>query len=180
MKDCDHDDLVSIAKKWLARQSCGVVLGEPFRARTSSQEIPDAIGWRGCGTSILIECKTSRQDFLADARKPFRVNPELGMGNWRFYLSPPGIIQVDDLPVGWGLLWTKDSSSVARAVHGVPGNCYWRSRRPFLANREAESELLMQAMRRLVIRGHLEDVYDPLPHSRKSFRHSHGERSEGK
>ncbi|QER44937.1 hypothetical protein F0726_01877 [Acidithiobacillus caldus] len=32
----NHADLAAMAKKWLARQSCGVVLGEPFRARTSS------------------------------------------------------------------------------------------------------------------------------------------------
>lgn len=159
-----HDDLVAIAKRWLFRQSYGVVLGEPFRDRTSSQETPDAIGWRGCGTSILIECKASRQDFLADAKKPFRRNPELGMGNWRFYLSPDGIVRIEDLPVGWGLLWVRSNrSSVVRPVHGVPGNCYWYSQRPFQANREAESELLMQAMRRVVIRGHLQDVYDPLP-----------------
>ncbi len=35
----------------------------------------------------------------------FRAEPEKGMGDWRFYLCEPGVITVDDLPAGWGLLY---------------------------------------------------------------------------
>jgi hypothetical protein len=46
-----------------------------------------------------------RSDFLADKRKFFRHYAESGLGDFRYYLCPPGIISVDDLPEHWGLLW---------------------------------------------------------------------------
>nr|MBU2748641.1 hypothetical protein [Acidithiobacillus montserratensis] len=161
-KGLDHDGLIRRAKLWLRRNGCGLVIGEPFRARTTSREIPDAIGWRGQATSILVECKVSRADFLADAGKPFRQDPDLGLGQWRFYLCPEGVIQVSDLPTGWGLLWAAVRSIID--VHGVPGNTLWGNTdaAPFQSNRLAEAELLSQALRRVQIRGHLDDIYDPV------------------
>ncbi|MBU2773359.1 hypothetical protein HMI48_05400 [Acidithiobacillus ferrooxidans] len=155
-----HEELVNRAKSWLKGKGCGVILGEPFRARTTSKEIPDAIGWFGDATSILVECKASRSDFLADANKRFRKETDLGVGQWRFYLCPPDIIEVADLPEHWGLLWSVGRS--VKTVHGVPGNCHWRTHAPFRSNRLTEAEMLSQALRRVVIRGHLNDVYDPI------------------
>src|SRR5208337_2931128 len=54
--------------------------------------------------SVLVECKVSRADFLADREKPFRQKPELGVGCERFYLAPAGLIRLEELPAGWGLL----------------------------------------------------------------------------
>jgi len=80
-------------------------------------ETPDAIGWRNSASeSFLVECKVSRTDFLADRRKPFRRCPEQGMGLYRYYLCPPGIIRVDDLPPGWGLLYCHPQ--IIQVVHG--------------------------------------------------------------
>jgi Holliday junction resolvase len=59
-----HSDLVEIAEKWLLKR-CGFAFTE---LSTHAQEIPDAIGFKS-GISILIECKTSRADFLADRKK---------------------------------------------------------------------------------------------------------------
>jgi len=145
--DLAHQDMVRLAERWLRKTcGCGVVLRDPFRACVETGEQPDAIGWRG-EVSILVECKASRADFLADCKKPFRVRPELGMGDWRFYLCPPQIIQIDDLPVGHGLLWIEGRA--IRKVHGVPlGNTRWYSERPFLGNKAAESTMLVSALRR--------------------------------
>jgi len=145
--DLAHQDLVRLAEGWLRKScGCGVVLRDPFRARVETGEQPDAIGWRG-EVSILVECKTSRADFLADRKKPFRIRPELGMGDWRLYLCPPQIIQIDDLPAGHGLLWAE--GRVLRQVQGVPmGNTRWVSDRPFLGNKAAEVVMLVSALRR--------------------------------
>jgi len=51
-----------------------------------------------------MECKVTRGDFLADRCKPFRARPEQGVGSERFYLTPPGLVKVEELPAGWGLL----------------------------------------------------------------------------
>lgn len=154
-----HRDLVLRAERWLTRQGCSVVLRDPMRTYLSEQ--PDAIGWRNdSGISILIECKVSRADFLADRSKPFRQRPETGMGDWRFYLTPAGLIHPRDLPPGWGLLWV--TTRQVRAVHGVPSNTVWRTNAPFTADKRAESRLLVTALRRLALRGYLPAVYEGL------------------
>ncbi len=97
-----HAQLVTAAVDWLRyKYRCGVVLSEQYCA---TGEVPDAIGWKGMCRSVVIECKASRADFLADAKKPFRTNPEEGLGCERFYLAPAGMIAPSELPKDWGLL----------------------------------------------------------------------------
>src|SRR5690606_27391155 len=66
-------------------------------------EIPDVIGFRDDG-SFVLEAKTSRSDFLCDRKKPFRINPKEGLGDWRFYIAPEGLIKTNELPPMWGLI----------------------------------------------------------------------------
>jgi hypothetical protein len=96
-----HAQLVDRAVRWLRSYRCGVVLSE--QACTSG-EMPDAIGWKQACHSVLVECKVTRADFLADREKPFRQKPERGVGSERFYLTPPALIKLEELPAGWGLL----------------------------------------------------------------------------
>jgi len=152
-----HDNLCLLAEKWLKRLNCKVTFHDGFRATTTNGEFPDAIGWRD-GLSILIEVKTSRSDFLADKKKSFRSSPEKGMGDWRFYLCPEGVIKPEDLPAGWGLLYAK-GSRVLKA-HGVPPNTKWHTDKPFSGCKTSENMMLVSALRRLSIRGHLPEIYD--------------------
>jgi hypothetical protein len=96
-----HPQLVERAVAWLRAYRCGVVLSEQACV---SGEMPDAIGWKRACHSVLVECKISRDDFLADREKPFRQKPESGVGCERFYLAPEKLIRQEELPVGWGLL----------------------------------------------------------------------------
>jgi hypothetical protein len=96
-----HAQLVERAVRWLRGYRCGVVLSEQA---CGSGEMPDAIGWKRGSHSVLVECKVTRADFLADRGKPFRVKPEQGVGCERFYLTPPALLKVEELPAGWGLL----------------------------------------------------------------------------
>ena len=96
-----HSELVQIAARWLANQGrCSVVLTE---CSSECWEQPDAIGWHG-PVSTLIECKTSLSDFKADARKQFRIMPELGIGRQRYFMAPAGLLTGEDLPAKWGVL----------------------------------------------------------------------------
>lgn len=72
---------------------------------TSTGETPDVIGWFGVsgGQSILIECKVSRSDFLADQQKSFRLLEESGVGDFRYFAAPCGVISPEEIPEGWGL-----------------------------------------------------------------------------
>jgi len=91
-----HDELVEIAARWL-RKRFPVVCTE-----VRCGETPDAIGLGGAW-SHLIECKTSRSDFLADQKKPWRRRDN-ALGCARSYLCPKGIIKPEDLPENWGLI----------------------------------------------------------------------------
>tara|TARA_Y100000780_G_scaffold231711_1_gene258508 strand:+ start:256 stop:741 length:486 start_codon:yes stop_codon:yes gene_type:complete len=154
-----HDHLCERAEKWLKNQNCGVVFNESFQAVTSSGEQPDALGFRS-GCSILIECKASRSDFLSDKKKRFRKDPAQGVGDWRFYMCPPGVINIEDLPEGWGLLWVHPKK--VEKVHGIPPNTLWESDKPFTGNKDNELRLMYSALRRVKIRGHFDCIYEKL------------------
>ncbi|MNC00227.1 hypothetical protein D3C77_147440 [compost metagenome] len=113
-----HSRLSEIACSWLKRPmgnkgaACQIAMIEV--GGLYGGERADAWGYRwGCnGGSVLVEVKVSRSDFLADAKKPHRNGKVLGMGTYRYYMCPEGIITLDDLPHGWGLLWVNNRGHV--------------------------------------------------------------------
>ena len=96
-----HAQLVRKAVAWLRAYRCGVILSEQA---CLSGEMPDAIGWKRACHSVVVECKISRADFLADGDKLVRRKPEIGLGCERFYLTPGQLLRSEELPAGWGLL----------------------------------------------------------------------------
>lgn len=112
-----HDDLVLRAGKWLrSTMRCPVVLLEPGYGYVG--EIPDAIGWHR-GWSCVVECKATRNDFLADRNKPARrrvAQDGGGLGAERYFLTNPGVASIDELPDGWRLLVLK-GGRVCRIGH---------------------------------------------------------------
>ena len=100
--EAKHNQLVARAAHWLRHKyGCGIILSEQYCV---TGEVPDVIGWKARCQSVLVECKVSRSDFLADANKPFRLRPEEGLGSKRLYMAPAGIIKPEELPKHWGLL----------------------------------------------------------------------------
>jgi hypothetical protein len=106
----EHRRLCIKAGKWLknnkdrsAPRSSYVVV-EPVAA---AEEIPDVLGWSYC-TCIVIEVKTSRSDFLADKKKLSRKIPSKGLGEYRYYCCPEGLIKERELPKDWGLIYEVD------------------------------------------------------------------------
>jgi hypothetical protein len=156
-----HNTICLAAENFLKSQNFPVVFRDGFNAVTGNGERPDAIGFRS-DTSCLIEVKTSRADFCSDKNKRFRADPSLGVGDWRFYLCPPGVINVEDLPEGWGLLYYIDGK--IKKVHGWPPNTQWASGSPFAGrtNVKAERDIMYSALRRMVIHGHFKDLYNGL------------------
>lgn len=144
-----HEKFVARAVAWLRSYGCGVVLSEQSCA---SGETPDAIGWkRGCH-SVVVECKVSRADFLTDREKPFRNQPERGMGCERYYLVPVGLIQQSELPVGWGLLELRGrevhlAAASSNKLRGAVGFRY-------------EMNLLLASLRRVEVRIEPQSITD--------------------
>lgn len=116
-----HAELIERAEKWLAgSRRCTVILSNTgFKS-----EIVDAIGWVSWW-SILIECKVSIEDFRADKYKRCRQPDYHGIGQERYYLTPPNLITVDMLPEGWGLIEAGGKMWYRKDVR--PGKGPWRT-----------------------------------------------------
>lgn len=96
-----HAELVAHAASWLFNsQRCCVVTTEVV----TTGETPDALGWCNGRYSILVECKISVSDFRADAKKHFRRMPDMGMGDYRYFCTPRGLLNLSSIPEGWGLI----------------------------------------------------------------------------
>ena len=140
----NHADLVQRADKWLRNQlNCRVVLLEK-RAATSGGERPDAIGWVGIN-SIVVECKASRRDYYADGNKLSRRMPQYALGNWRFYLTEPGLLDGIELPEGWG--WYEVHGRSVRHAGGAGYGSVVKA--PFQSYHKDEVTLLVSALAEL-------------------------------
>lgn len=164
-----HADLVALAERWLWRQNCGVVLCETQTSLTL--ETPDAIGFR-VDASILIECKVTRSDFLADRKKSFREDPALGMGDYRFFLVPAGLVKLPELPDGWGLLEVK-GKRVFRSAGGPRGNIWARRDAPLQGNPDAERALLYSIARRAQVKGLMPAVLETITAEQTRMQEEH-------
>ena len=60
----------------------------------------------------MIEVKVGRGDFLRDKKKSFRINPQEGVGEFRYYLCPTGLIKGVELPENWGLLYYNEKGKI--------------------------------------------------------------------
>jgi hypothetical protein len=163
-----HAQLVERAVRWLRGYRCGVVLSEQACV---SGEMPDAIGWKKACHSVLVECKVARADFLADRAKPFRQKAEKGVGSERFYLTPPGLARVEELPVGWGLLelrrghveMVRDSEKNLRTAVGF----------------RYEMNLLLASLRRVEVRIEPQSITDFLKWKNRMAEYNRGALPEG-
>jgi hypothetical protein len=138
-----HDELVQHGVAWLRRRTgggCTEVFAEMVSPMAKG-EVPDVIGWQSRGYflySHVIECKTSRADFLRDKKKSWRQTGLIGMGQRRYYLTPAGVLSPTDLTDGSGLLEVRGSRT--RLIRAA------KIREQFDA--QAEAGLLLSAIRR--------------------------------
>ena len=163
-----HAQLVEKAVRWLRSYHCGVVLSEQACV---SGEMPDAIGWKQACHSVLVESKVTRADFLADREKPFRRKPEKGVGSERFYLTPPSLVSVEELPVGWGLLELRRG----RVEIVYPSAKNMRSSTGF----HCEMNLLLASLRRVEVRIEPQTITDFLKWKNRMTEYNRGALPEG-
>jgi len=133
--------------------------------------MPDAIGWKRACHSVLVECKISRSDFLADREKPFRKNAKHGLGCERYYLAPAAMIRRGELPVGWGLLEVRNRS--AEIVH--PSAKDLRSQAGF----RYEMNLLLASLRRVEVRIEPQSITDFLKWKNRMAEYNRGTMPQG-
>lgn len=155
-----HSELVKYSSRWLLNQNIVRVTLEEFGAGNNG-EIPDVIGFGRFGNSVVIECKVSRSDFLRDHKKPFRK--ENGMGKYRLFSCPWGLININELPEKWGLVWFNENGYGRIQKRVFPKRPMDENENAFYQNLLCEHHLMMNALNRLRYRGVLDRVYEPLP-----------------
>ena len=163
-----HPQLVQKAVAWLRSYRWGVVLSEQACA---SGEVPDAIGWKRACHSVLVECKVSRADFLCDREKPWRQKSKTGVGCERFYFAPAGLLRVQDLPEGWGLLELRKreitmTTPSAKDLRTATGFRY-------------EMNLLLASLRRVEVRIEPQSITDFLKWKNRMAEYNRGTLPEG-
>lgn len=147
-----HQKLCKRGAQWLVNTvGCQVAAHD-----LGDGEICDAVGFLH-GFCIVLEAKVSRADFLRDAKKQHRATPEKGMGSYRYYITPPGLVDPSELPAGWGLIESKGHA--CRVVAGckvkeispwLAGKYDWAPPLPFPAsNTRSEMSLLVGMVRRV-------------------------------
>lgn len=140
-----HQELTEIAKKWVLKQKWSIAAVEQ---KSCAAEIPDVIGFSS-SDSVVVECKASRADFKADAKKPWRIYSAEGMGKYRFYLCPEGLIKPEELPNNWGLIYVGKRGKTEVVVNPycayVNGNIY--SNGFYRYNKEAERQIMYALLR---------------------------------
>ena len=158
---CTHKEGVKRVAAWLGgTRKMAIVMAE--RVCAASTETPDAIAWSSRGESILVEVKVSRSDFHADKNKIFRRDEEQGVGTQRYFAAPAGMLTAEDMPPGWGLL----------AIH--PYQVREIVKPEFkTANRLAEVQMLVSAMRRLELAATVFVYHDTTP----TADHAQGDKS---
>lgn len=134
-----HTECVAAAADYMKKRA-DVVLPEFY---THNAELPDVIAFNR-DFSTMIECKVSRADFLRDKKKPFRMNPNQGMGDFRYYCCPKGLIKPEELPVYWGLLYIYPDGKIRKQRMAF---------NKFKKNVEAEHYLLFYYARRAYYAG---------------------------
>jgi hypothetical protein len=166
-----HPALVELAVRWLrSTYRCGIILSEQA---CCTGEVPDVIGWKARCRSVLVECKISRADFLADRGKPWRLDPQGALGCERFYMVPAGLIAAAELPAGWGLLEVH-----ARKVEAAVA-C---NKRKSLRTPEGllnEMNLLLASLRRVEIRIEPQTITDFLKWENRLARYNGGTLPQG-
>jgi len=120
---------------------------------------------------VLIECKLTRADFLADRGKPFRQKPEQGVGSERFYLAPPALVKLEELPAGWGLLEFRRGrvavvQASAKNLRTAAGFRY-------------EMNLLLASLRRVEVRIEPQSITDFLKWKNRMAEYNRGTLPEG-
>lgn len=135
-----HSELIVLCSRWALKHKYAVAAITECQVKCTS-EVPDILAFKANGQSVLLEIKVDRADFKADAKKPFRKNQDKGLGLYRYYVVPEGLIKPEELPEGWGLLWFRESD----------GKCFQKalSKRFLKRDHLAESAILVSALRRV-------------------------------
>lgn len=96
-------EMIKRAEKWLRNtERCEFVCIK----RSALTYHPDLIGYKSNGVTVVVECRSSMDEFLKDRKSWLKKNDDKDrtMGVLRYYFAPKNVLSSDDMPDGWGLI----------------------------------------------------------------------------
>lgn len=148
-----HSDICDMGARWIRTKSPNKFPVVMVEIRSYCPEQPDIIGFNGMD-SVMIEVKKSRSDFKKDASKFWRMNPDQAVGDFRFYLCPSNMIQIEELPEKWGLLWIDEKGRIS-----IQKNVFERLEgeypNKFKKSHEFERSIMYSGLRRIYCKQNL-------------------------
>lgn len=115
MSRLTHSELCDLCIAHAVKRGAVLVSSEK-----GDRERPDVFALFGDGSTVVYECKASRSDFKADRDKPFRKDPEKGMGMERIYVVNEGVCRPSEIPDGWRLAYATDLDSMTMVIPCFP------------------------------------------------------------
>ena len=104
-----HRRLVHLTRQMArtcVRFGCKTIISESHMAES---ERPDVLGWDVDGYSYLFECKSGKGGLRDDENKSRECQHLMGMGDFRYYVTPSGLYSPERIPETWGLIEISDS-----------------------------------------------------------------------
>ena len=147
MEDLTHSELCQLTAKKFMKE---IALIE-YKCQMLNEE-PDVLVFDSYSDTTLYEIKMSKNDFWKDWNKPFRIycksvyhrnrlvidTLDYSIGRLRYYVCPADLIQIDELPQGWGLIWYKNNRFYLKKKSEL-----------FKNNKGLENRLLINAIKRV-------------------------------
>lgn len=76
----------------------------------------DVFGFGG-GCTQIIKVITTRMELNLDLERAYRKCPKYGVGEFRSYLCPNGLLNKEDIPKNWGLLWCDNKGKIIEILN---------------------------------------------------------------
>lgn len=109
-----HDDLIPPSAEWFRHAyGNGVRLWENVKGK-HLREMPDSFGCAPDHLFLVGECKRTLSDFRANAHKPDLI------GNVRVFFTPPGLLDCEQIPDGWGWVEIQDNGDYYQRREPIP------------------------------------------------------------
>lgn len=137
-----HREIAIKATKFIMRlHSCNLGAFE-FTGGWNGGEYVDGVAINSDAVYV-IEAKVSRADFLADRKKPHRADPAYGLGQYRYYACPEGMIKPEELPERWGLIYINSRGHCSMPV-GYGGYKWDNTKSPAVIKRYGSWERVLK------------------------------------
>lgn len=92
-----------------------------------TNKMPDIYAVSGL-FSLCVEVKMTRGEFTRSLKKKNNLYYDNGCGTYRYYLCPDGVININELPDGWGLInYNYDEQNLTIVKESTEFDCKYRS-----------------------------------------------------